>query len=72
MTKEIRIGSKVALKDDAIVGDWVKSQVSGRIGTVVAEEPPESYFTWAVEFQGTSRQGGMFAFNESDLREVSK
>lgn len=71
-TKGIRIGSKVTLKDDAIVGDWVKSQVFGRIGTVVAEEPAQSHFTWAVKFEGTSRQGGVFAFCESDLHDATE
>lgn len=64
------IGDRVKLKASAITSEWTRNQVGGKIGTVVEFEPSESMFDVAVKFEGTSRIGGMFAFDSVDLEKV--
>lgn len=64
------IGDRVRVKKAALVSEWTRNQVGGKIGTVVEFEPSESMFDVAVKFEGTARQGGTFAFDSVDLEKV--
>lgn len=59
--RKLRVGSQVVIRRDKCWDDWVREQLTGRIGTVIDSHP----YGWdvLVRFTGTKRQGGIFGMD---------
>lgn len=67
-SNRLRIGNRVVIRTDRYWDDWVRKELTGKIGTVIDNHP----YGWdvLVRFTGTKRVGGIFAFWSTQVIKV--